>query len=128
LTASSPLVCYFLAALTMGPACLEAARVFPLVLVSAQAFRQVPVLAPEPDVEPEPEPDVEPEPEPDVEPEPEPDVEPEPEPDVEPEPEPVRAAPQALWFHREPGDSPACLLEASPVAFRPHCPVLRLVH
>jgi hypothetical protein len=102
LTASSPLVCYFLAALTMGPACLEA----------AQAFRQVPVLAPEPDVEPEPEPD----------------VEPEPEPDVEPEPEPVRAAPQALWFHREPGDSPACLLEASPVAFRPHCPVLRLVH
>jgi len=90
----------------MGPACLEAARVFPLVLVSAQAFRQVPVLAPEPDVEPEPEP----------------------EPDVEPEPEPVRAAPQALWFHREPGDSPACLLEASPVAVRPHCPVLRLVH
>ena len=88
----------------MGPACLEATRVFPLVLVSGQAFRQVPVLASEPDVEPEPEPD------------------------VEPEPEPVRAAPQALWFHREPGDSPACLLEASPVAFRPHCPVLRLVH
>src|SRR6202795_4185779 len=56
LTASSPLGCYFLAALTVGPACLEAARVFPLVLVSAQAFRQVPVLAPEPDVEPEPEP------------------------------------------------------------------------